>query len=107
MEFGFGAPSRGPLASPENLVALAQKGEELGFEILSVSDHIVVPNSIASVYPVQRERRVRELGGGGVHGTAYDDQLSCRNNIYDQAADFGYGASASESGAYSEDTVHY
>ena len=51
MEFGFGAPSRGPLASPENLVALAQKGEELGFEILSVSDHIVVPNSIASVYP--------------------------------------------------------
>ena len=51
MEFGFGAPSRGPLASPENLVALAQKGEELGFEILTVSDHIVVPNSIASVYP--------------------------------------------------------
>ena len=51
MEFGFGAPSRGPLASRENLVALAQKGEELGFDILSVSDHVVVPNDIDSIYP--------------------------------------------------------
>ncbi len=51
MEFGFGAPSRGPLASVENMVALAQKGEELGFEIVTVSDHIVVPNDIDSIYP--------------------------------------------------------
>ena len=51
MEFGFGVPSRGPLASLENLVALAQKGEELGFDIISVSDHVVVPNSIDSTYP--------------------------------------------------------
>ena len=51
MEFGFGAPSRGPLATVDNMVALAQKGEELGFEIVSVSDHIVVPNDIDSIYP--------------------------------------------------------
>ena len=51
MEFGFGVPSRGPLASLENIVALAQKGEELGFDILTVSDHIVVPNDIDSIYP--------------------------------------------------------
>ena len=51
MEFGFGVPSRGPLASLENLVALAQKGEELEFDIISVSDHVVVPNSIDSTYP--------------------------------------------------------
>ena len=51
MEFGFGAPSRGPLASPENVVALARLGEELGFDIISVSDHIVVPNEIDSIYP--------------------------------------------------------
>ena len=51
MEFGFGAPSRGPLASVDNMVALAQKGEELGFEIVTVSDHVVVPNDIDSVYP--------------------------------------------------------
>ena len=51
MEFGFGVPSRGPLASLENIVALAQKGEELGFDIITVSDHIVVPNEIDSIYP--------------------------------------------------------
>ena len=51
MEFGFGVPSRGPLASLENIVALAQKGEELGFEIITVSDHVVVPNEIDSIYP--------------------------------------------------------
>ncbi len=51
MEFGFGVPSRGPLASLENIVALAQKGEELGFDIITVSDHIVVPNNIESIYP--------------------------------------------------------
>ena len=51
MEFGFGVPSRGPLASLENIVALAQKGEELEFDIITVSDHIVVPNDIDSIYP--------------------------------------------------------
>lgn len=51
MEFGFGVPSRGPLASVENMVALAQGGEAMGFEIVTVSDHIVVPNDIDSVYP--------------------------------------------------------
>ena len=51
MEFGFGVPSRGPLASLENIVALAQKGEELGFDIITVSDHVVVPNDIDSIYP--------------------------------------------------------
>ncbi len=51
MEFGFGVPSRGPLASLENIVTLAQQGEQMGFDILSVSDHIVVPTSIDSIYP--------------------------------------------------------
>ena len=51
MEFGFGVPTRGPLSSPENLVTLAVKGEEMGFDIVSVSDHIVIPRSIDSVYP--------------------------------------------------------
>ena len=51
MEFGFGLPTRGPLATPENLAALAGKADELGFGFISVSDHIVIPNSIASTYP--------------------------------------------------------
>ena len=51
MKFGFGLPTRGPLATPESLATLARQGEELGFAIISVSDHIIIPKAIASTYP--------------------------------------------------------
>ncbi len=51
MEFGFGLPTRGPMATPQNLATLAHQGEELGFAIISVSDHIIIPKAIASTYP--------------------------------------------------------
>lgn len=51
MQFGFGLPTRGPMATPQSLATLAHKGEELGFAVLSVSDHIIIPKSIASTYP--------------------------------------------------------
>src|SRR5215469_5964823 len=51
MEFGFALPPRGPLATPENIATLAQRGEAMGFGILAVSDHIVFPKSIRSAYP--------------------------------------------------------
>ena len=61
MEFGFGVPTRGPLATPDNLAALARGGEEMGFEIVSVSDHIVIPRSIESRYPYNE---TGEFAGG-------------------------------------------
>lgn len=51
MEFGFGLPTRGPMATPDNLAVLARKADELGFGFISVSDHVVIPNRIASTYP--------------------------------------------------------
>jgi probable F420-dependent oxidoreductase len=51
MEFGFGIPTRGALANPDDIAVLAQKGEEMGFDIVNVSDHIVIPRDIASRYP--------------------------------------------------------
>ncbi len=51
MEIGFGLPTRGPLSSPDHLVTLARRGEEMGFNIISVSDHVVIPRSIESRYP--------------------------------------------------------
>lgn len=51
MEFGFSVPTRGPLATPESLGALARRGEELGFGIVAVSDHVIIPRQIASKYP--------------------------------------------------------
>lgn len=51
MQFGFGLPTRGPMATPQSLATLARMGEELGFAILSVSDHVIIPKTIASTYP--------------------------------------------------------
>ena len=61
MEFGFGVPTRGPLATPDNLAALARGGERMGFDIISVSDHVVIPRSIESRYPYNE---TGEFAGG-------------------------------------------
>lgn len=51
MEIGFSLPTHGPLAAPESLTKLVEAGEELGFDIVSVSDHVVIPRAIDSRYP--------------------------------------------------------
>jgi probable F420-dependent oxidoreductase len=51
MKYGFTLPGRGPLATPDNLAALARRGEELGYDFVLFGDHIVVPRQIASPYP--------------------------------------------------------
>ncbi|MCP5151461.1 MAG: LLM class F420-dependent oxidoreductase [Ectothiorhodospiraceae bacterium] len=51
MEYGLGIPSRGPMASAEAIATIARRAEALGFTHLAVSDHIIVPRSIASRYP--------------------------------------------------------
>ena len=51
MDFGFSAPTRGPLANAADLSRIAAEGERLGYAILAVPDHLVVPKSIASRYP--------------------------------------------------------
>ena len=51
MNFGIGLPIRGPLTTPENLLTMAQHGEDLGFNFVSLPDHIFVPNTVQSKYP--------------------------------------------------------
>jgi alkanesulfonate monooxygenase SsuD/methylene tetrahydromethanopterin reductase-like flavin-dependent oxidoreductase (luciferase family) len=51
MRYGFTLPGRGPLATPDNLAAIARRGEELGYHFVLFGDHIVVPRGIASPYP--------------------------------------------------------
>ncbi|MFQ6028069.1 MAG: LLM class F420-dependent oxidoreductase, partial [Dehalococcoidia bacterium] len=49
--FGCSVPSRGPLASPQALRLLAQRAEDLGFDSVWVSDHIILPRQVDSFYP--------------------------------------------------------
>ena len=51
MDFGFGIPSRGALATQQAVLALAQRGEQLGFGHLALPDHIIIPRKIDSPYP--------------------------------------------------------
>ena len=52
MEFGFSLPGRGPLARPDQLLALAAKADALRYASIFVTDHVVLPASMArSVYP--------------------------------------------------------
>jgi alkanesulfonate monooxygenase SsuD/methylene tetrahydromethanopterin reductase-like flavin-dependent oxidoreductase (luciferase family) len=51
MQFGLSAPFRGPMANPEDLRAIAQAAERLGFGYMTVSDHILCPRSIDAKYP--------------------------------------------------------
>ena len=51
MKYGYETLSAGPLASPEAITRLAKHGEALGFEVVNVGDHIVIPNNIESPYP--------------------------------------------------------
>jgi probable F420-dependent oxidoreductase len=52
VEFGISLPGRGPLAKPDPVLSLAAKADALGYDSIFVTDHVVLPASMArSVYP--------------------------------------------------------
>ena len=51
MEFGVQLPVSGPLATPDDIIAIARKAEELGYGVLGSSERLVMPLAIDSKYP--------------------------------------------------------
>lgn len=51
MKYGIMLPSRGELARPDSLSAIAQRAEELGYHVMMFPDHIVLPRHTDSQYP--------------------------------------------------------
>jgi len=51
MQIGCSAPSSGPLTDPDSVTRVATEAEMLGFDYVTVSDHIVIPTDIDSRYP--------------------------------------------------------
>jgi hypothetical protein len=47
MEFGVSLPGRGPLATPESILQLATNADVLRYDSLFVTDHVVLPASMA------------------------------------------------------------
>jgi probable F420-dependent oxidoreductase len=58
MDYGFSIPTRGVLANREGILAMAKRGEDLGFSYLALPDHIVIPREIDSPYPYNTARKM-------------------------------------------------
>jgi probable F420-dependent oxidoreductase len=64
MDYGFNLPTRGPLARPECIRAIAERGEALGYAYLAIPDHIVIPRRIGSRYPYTQSGEMPGAAGG-------------------------------------------
>ena len=51
MQIGFNLPISGPLSSPESMTRIAQQGEAFGYDYLTLTDHVVLPNLRVPGYP--------------------------------------------------------
>ncbi|HEX3863716.1 MAG TPA: TIGR03619 family F420-dependent LLM class oxidoreductase [Stellaceae bacterium] len=51
MQFGFNLPNSGALAAPDIMARVACHGEALGFDYLTVTDHVVLPDMAEPGYP--------------------------------------------------------
>ncbi|HEV8573978.1 MAG TPA: TIGR03619 family F420-dependent LLM class oxidoreductase [Dehalococcoidia bacterium] len=50
MKIGFNVPNLGPAASPENIIKIAQKAEELGYDSIWTTERLLVPVNPLSGY---------------------------------------------------------
>ena len=51
MQFGFNLPNSGALAEPEIMARIALEGEKLGYDYLTVTDHVTLPDMAEPGYP--------------------------------------------------------
>ncbi len=51
MQYGFNAPTAGPLSAPDALAEICRGGEAMGYDYATFSDHVVIPTEIDSTYP--------------------------------------------------------
>jgi probable F420-dependent oxidoreductase len=59
MRFGIALPNYGPLAAADTFARLARHAEDLGVDSIWVSDHLVAPVEVTSIYPYDRRPDAR------------------------------------------------
>ena len=57
MQYGVILPNVGPLAHIDSLAMIARRAEELGYDGVFLSDHVVVPDDLRSAYPYRSDGR--------------------------------------------------
>lgn len=51
MQFGFNLPNDGVFTDPATMARIAREGEALGYNYLTLTDHVVLPDTAAPGYP--------------------------------------------------------
>ena len=51
MQIGFNLPNSGPLSAVASMTEIAQQGEAMGFDYLTMTDHVVLPDTKVPGYP--------------------------------------------------------
>ena len=51
MHIGFNLPNSGPLSNPAVMSQIAREGEAMGFDYLTLTDHVVLPDIKVPGYP--------------------------------------------------------
>ncbi len=51
MQIGFNLPNSGKLTAPETMARIAREGEALGYDYLTLTDHVILPDLRAPGYP--------------------------------------------------------
>ena len=54
MDFGITIPNYGPVARRDAITAIAGQAEALGFNLMAIADHIVIPKTWNSSIPIRR-----------------------------------------------------
>ena len=106
MQIGFNAPTTGPLIEPDSLVRIITEGEALGFDYVTISDHIMVPRNLESKYPYTDSGEF-PAGAGGVAGTAHTTAYIAGADQEAALRAVGHGGAASPRRADREGAVHH
>src|SRR3981081_3353247 len=51
MQIGFNLPNSGPLSAVGSMTRIATEGEAMGFDYLTMTDHVVLPDTKVPGYP--------------------------------------------------------
>ena len=51
MQIGFNLPNSGPLSAVDRMTRIAVEGEAMGFDYLTMTDHVVLPDTRVPGYP--------------------------------------------------------
>ena len=87
MQIGFNLPISGPMSEPAIVTRIAQQGEALGYDYLTLTDHILLPNLKVPGYPYSESGEFFGEGPQNRH-----DQLTAAAYIAAKTSQYPAGA---------------